>query len=324
MAQKEVGTVTIARTRDLIQCASFAVLTWGGHAGLRLGHALPCFSCPYVGAGCAGHCYLMALQNAFWGLEMPLAAFSTGRGLELLLKFGGFLILTLILGKLWCGWICPFGTLQDWITRLRNRLGIRESRWSWLQTDRLKTVKYVLLGLVLTMPLLIANLGLPDDFSLFICQICPAKPIMPLFAGRTDYVSIDTTNGITIFMTGLAMVLTAVYLVGMFFKERFFCIFCPLLALMSVFDRFGLVRFGKNVGTCTGCGTCRRNCPVDNRTPHQETRQEQVMSPECMACMKCAESCPTDGTLTFRWLTVPLFASSFAGAVRKLAGRRLS
>jgi ferredoxin-type protein NapH len=313
--------MNISRFRVTVQFFFFAVLTYGGRAGLRLGYALPCLSCPYV-SGCAGQCYLMALQNSIWGMEMPLAAVFTSRGFDALLMFLGFLLLTLMLGKIWCGWICPFGTLQEWIASIRKKLGIRESQWSWLQTDRLKPVKYVFLALLLVIPLVIAHLGLHEDFSLPFCQICPAKPVMPLFAGKADYFSIDTTNSITIFMTSLSMVLTAVFLVGIFFKDRFFCIFCPMLALISIFDRLGFIRFSKQIKTCSGCANCQRICPVDIRTVHMETLQPNVMSLECMACMKCAEFCPEDGTLTFSWLKLTLFSSSFSGAVRKLVNRR--
>ncbi|MGV8058810.1 MAG: 4Fe-4S binding protein [Smithellaceae bacterium] len=309
--------MNLSKLRVAVQLLSFTVLTYGGRFGLRLGYALPCFSCPYV-SGCAGNCYLMALQGSIWGMAMPLAAIFTSRGGEALLMFSGFLLLTLVAGKIWCGWICPFGTLQDWIASIRKKLGIRESQWSWLQTDRLKPVKYVFLALLLVIPLVIAHMGLHDDFSLPFCQICPAKPVMPLFAGKADYFSIDTTNSITIFMTSLLMLLTAVFFVGMFFKDRFFCVFCPMLALIAIFDRLGFVRFSKQVKTCSGCANCQRICPVDIRTVHTETLQPNVMSPECMACMKCADVCPEDGTLSFKWFKWTLFTSSFVGAVRKL------
>lgn len=312
--------MNLGQSRIAVQLFSFVLLTYGGRFGLRLGHAIPCFSCPYV-SGCAGHCYLMALQGAFWGMEMPLAAMFSSKGLEILLMFSGFMLLTLLLGKLWCGWICPFGTLQDWLAALRKKMGIRESQWRWAESDQLKWIKYALLAMLLIVPLMIANLGLHDDFSLPFCQICPAKPLMPLFAGRVEYFSIDTTNSITVFMTALSMSLTAFFLVGMFFKDRFFCIFCPMLALLSFFDRFGLVRFRKHVHSCTGCANCQRNCPVDIRSVHDEKLQQDVMSPECMACMKCAEACPADATLTFRWWNWTLFSSSFIAAAKRVAGR---
>ncbi len=311
----------LADYRNVVQLLSFVVLTYGGRFGLRLGHFLPCLSCPYSGM-CAGHCYLMVLQNSFWGLEMPLAALFSYRGLEMLAMFAGFLVLTLLLGRLWCGWICPFGTLQDWITAVRGRLNIRESRWATVLTVRLQWIKYLLLGLLLILPLMIANLGLHDDFSLPFCQICPAKPIMPLFTGKTEYFSIDLTNGITTVMSALSMFLTAMVVVGMFFKDRFFCIFCPMLALIGIFDRFGALHLLKKIPRCSGCGGCRRNCPMDIQAVHAELTVEKIHTEECIGCMRCAEACPGDGTLTFKWFRLTLFSSSFAAVVRKLSGRR--
>lgn len=309
--------MSLSRVRLLAQSLAFLILTWGGRFGLDLGHALPCLSCPYVN-GCGGHCYLMALQGSFWGLQATLPALVGHRGLETLEMAALFILLAIPLSKLWCGWICPFGTLQDIVTRIRKSMGIAEARWSWAATDRLRLVKYVLLLLLLIIPLAVANLGLHGDYGLIFCQICPAKPLMPLFAGDTGHLAIDTTNGITTTMTTLSLLLTGLFLTGMFFKERFFCVFCPMLALLALLDRFGLVRFIKNVDACTGCGSCRRNCPVDIRTVRQELENRNVMSPECMACMTCAASCPHDGTLSFRWLRWRLFASSAAGALRGL------
>ena len=297
------------RLRLAIQSASFLFLTYGARFAPSLGHFLPCFACPYV-RGCPGHCYLMALQGSQWGFEMGLASLASIWGLKALLMLAGFVLLAFLLSKAWCGWICPFGSLQDAIAFLRKKLGIRESRFSWTLRDRLKPVKYTLLGLLIVIPILIAHAGLHSDFELPFCQMCPAKPIMPLFEGNPDHLAIDTTNPITTVMTVLSVVTAAMVLVGAFFKNRFFCIFCPMLAVLSIFDRTGLVRLKKNPDACLGCGNCQRACPVDIRDVHLEKAKENVTTQDCMFCGKCAEACPQDGSLSLKVWLWTLFSSS--------------
>ncbi len=287
---------------------SFAVLTYGGRFGLRLGHFLPCFACPYVGSSC-GHCYLMALQGPLMGLQIPFAHIIGIWGLGALGIFAGFFLLVIFLSKTWCGWICPFGTLQDWITSVRKRFVIRESRFSWGLMDKLKPIKYILLVLLVVIPILIANAGLHPDFAYPFCQICPAKPLMPIFEGNFTYFSLDITNPITTIMTVLSVILAAGFLIGMFFKDGFFCIFCPMLALISIFEKIGFVRLTKNVDSCIGCGNCQRVCPADIRKVYLEKEKENVLSPECMECFKCVESCPEDNTLSVKFLKWRLFSS---------------
>ncbi len=309
----------IYRLRSLVQYISFLLLTYGGYLGLRLGHFFPCFSCPYV-HGCPGHCYLMALQRSQWGFELSVKHFASVWGLRALGMFLGFFILTVVLYKAWCGWICPFGTLQDWITSLRKKLSIRESQFSWKLRDRLKPVKYVLLALLIIIPVLIANAGLHRDFGLPFCQICPAKPLMSLFEGNLKNLAIDITNPITTIMTLLSVVFAGGFLVGMFFKDRFFCIFCPMLALISLFDKFGFIRLKKRVDDCTGCGNCQRVCPVNIRQVHLEKEKEEVLTSDCILCLKCVEACPQDNALSVKFLKKTLFSSS-RKYVAKLFGR---
>jgi ferredoxin-type protein NapH len=299
----------ISKLRFLIQSAGFILLTYGGKLGLRFGHALPCFACPYAG-GCAGDCYLMALQGSKWGFQIKFSDMISYWGLKALGMLTLFILLTFMLSKTWCGWICPFGTLQDWITILRRKLGIRESRMSWNMRDRLKPIKYIILALLIVIPFLIANAGLHPDLDLFFCQICPAKVLMPVFEGNFMYFSVDTTNAITTVMTILSLVLTAFFLAGIFFKERFFCIFCPLLALISIFDRLGFWNLKKKVEACSGCGTCQRVCTVDIRDVHMEKEKADVLTQDCMLCTKCIESCAQDNTLSLRFINRKLFSSS--------------
>lgn len=299
----------IFKLRFWAQLITFAVLTYGGRFGLNFSHGLPCFACPYV-HGCAGHCYLMALQGSFWGFQIHLSQIFSVWGIRALGMLVLFIVLSLLLSKIWCGWICPFGTLQDWITSLRKRMGIRESQFSWKFRDGLKSIKYILLILLIVIPILIANAGMHSDYRLPFCQICPAKPIMPLFEGNFQYFSVETTNSITIAMTVASLVLTAFFLVGMFFKDRFFCIFCPMLALLSLFDKTGLFKLKKNVDGCTGCGTCQRLCSMDIRDVHMEKEKSEVQTQDCILCMKCTESCSQDRVLFITLWGRKIFSSS--------------
>ena len=299
----------VYRWRSLIQTTTFFLLIYGGRFGLKLGHFLPCFSCPYVN-GCSGHCYLMALQRSQWGFELPFKHYLSIWGLRLLVMFLGFFILAIFLNKTWCGWICPFGTLQDWITSLRKRLGIRESQFSWDLRDRLKPIKYILLIFLIVIPILIANARLHEDFSLPFCQICPAKPLMPLFEGNFKNLAIDLTNPITATMTTLSIILAAGILIGMIFKDRFFCIFCPMLALIHLFDKIGFIKFKKKVEACSGCGNCQRICPLDIRQVHLEKEKENVLTQDCVLCLKCVEACPQDNALSVKFFKKRLFSSS--------------
>ena len=306
----------VARLRLFCQYFSFVFLLYGGRIGIHLGNSLPCFACPFVGS-CAGNCYLMALQRSFVGFQTPFEMIFSGAVMNMVWPFALFLLFFLPLSKLWCGWICPFCLFQDWITWVRKKLGIRPMIMGRTLRNALKPIKYVLLVLTVLIPLSIANFGLHPDWGVPFCRICPGRVILPMFAGDFSHVHLDFTNGVTLGFTLTAMILTGGFLAGMFFKERFFCMFCPLLALMHLLDRLSPVRFEKKVHTCSGCGNCERICPVNISQVYLEREKENVMSQDCMGCMSCVESCPSDQTLSFKWLGIPLFSSSRQYQTRK-------
>ena len=313
----------IYRLRYLTQAVSFFVLTYGGYLGLKLGHFLPVFSCPYAG-GFSGACYLMALQRSQNGLEMPFYLYFSVWGLKLVKMFFGFLILVILLNKSWCGWVCPFGSLQEAITWLRKKLLIREAQFSWRLREHLKPIKYILLVCLILIPILIGNAGLHQDFSLPFCQICPAKPLMPLFAGNPKNLAVDFCNPITTIMTALSIILAGGILVGVFFKDRFFCMFCPMLALMSLFGKIGFIQLKKKVDACSGCGNCQRVCPLDIREVHLEKEKENVLTQDCILCLKCIEACPQDNALSVKFWKKALFVSSRKYVSEKFAGKEKS
>ncbi|MDR2422126.1 MAG: 4Fe-4S binding protein [Deltaproteobacteria bacterium] len=293
----------------MTQHLSFVVLTYGGRLGINLGNGVPCLSCPYVPT-CGGVCYLRFLQNPLGGLALPWPLVFTQRGLVALGVFISFLLLVAIFGQSWCGWLCPFGLLQDWISSLRRKLGIREAAFSKKATRALKFFKYFLLAYLLSAPILIVKRILPADLSPPFCSICPAKILMPLFAGDATWLSLDFTNDFLLVASVLLLVLTGLTLVGAFYKERMFCLICPMSALIGFFKFLAIFRLTKEPLACQGCGTCRRVCPVDLDASYQNRDRPRVQVSGCQGCFTCAESCAADGTLSVKFGPLTLFKSS--------------
>jgi polyferredoxin len=241
-----------------------------------------------------------------------------------------FVVLTALLGKAWCGWVCPFGLIQDWLTALRNKLGIRERQLSPKAKSRLAPVKYALLVYLAVLPPLVTIGLLPEDFTLPFCNICPGKSLLPLFAGELAYLGLDMNNFVTFGFSLTLLIVTGLMLVGMFFKERFFCIFCPMLALIHLLKPLTVLRLVKEPKSCTGCGNCRRECPMDIDEVYRERISADVQTGECLSCGGCVEACPTDSTLKLKFFRFgfsssrPLLPSRLSSRLSNLLSRLLS
>ncbi|MDR1045473.1 MAG: 4Fe-4S binding protein [Candidatus Adiutrix sp.] len=309
--------VTLRSLRWAVQHLSFALLIYGGRFGVSLGPALPCFACPYV-AGCGGYCYLMGLQG-YIGFGMTLAAVGGPRLLAALGWLAVFIMLVAFLGKACCGWICPFGLVQDWLTALRNKLGIRERRLSPGAKSALAPLKYALLVYLALVPPLVTIGLLPEDFSLPFCNICPGKSLLPLFVGEARYLGLDMNNFVTFAFSLTLLIITGLMLVGMFFKARFFCLFCPLLALIHLLKPLTVLRLVKAPELCLGCGNCRRACPMAIEEVYQEKISPDVQTGECLNCGACLEACPTDSALKLKFLKYGFSSSrpGFGGLEKK-------
>ncbi len=300
--------IALRRLRWLVQHICFAVLMYGGAAGIRLGWALPCFACPYV-VTCGGNCYLMGLQGVI-GFALRPEQVLGGPGLRAVLYFLLFTLLVVLFGKLWCGWVCPFGLVQDWLTRIRTRLRIRERRLSPLWAARIAPVKYVLLAYLCVMPVLITVGVAYPDFHLPFCNICPGKALLPLFAGEPRHLAVVLDNAVVAGQSVVLLAVTGGMLTGMFFHRRFFCLFCPLLALIHLLKPLTLLRLVKEPRGCVGCGNCRRICPMRIEDVYREKEQADVQHAACLDCAQCAESCPSARVLRLAFGPWTLFGSA--------------
>lgn len=311
--------MTIFRWRQVTQAASFLLLTYGGRVGIHLGFAVPCFSCPYVN-GCGGYCFLMLFQRVgIFGLAAYDQLF-TYNGLRYFLWFLVFALLCLLFSKLWCGWICPFGTVQDLLSALRRRWGVRGVVLSPQALAAIRPVKYVFLGIIVVLPFLLLWGLLPEDCFILFCKVCPAHPIMPLFAGDVRRFALDYANPTTLALSLLNLAFAGLVVVGAFFKDRFFCLVCPMLPLIQLFGRFSPFRFQKRAGRCSGCGNCRRLCPMAISSVHEAHEDGAVMETDCILCTECIQACPAEGALRLDGGTKTVVSSSRETFLQRFQG----
>lgn len=302
---------SLAGLRRAAQYLSFGVLTYGGNFGIRLGSFLPCFSCPFI-SGCAGRCYFRRLQ---YDLLLPVADVLSGRHMDAVYAFLAMLGLLMLLGKSWCGWICPMGLAQEWVTKLRNILGIREAEISPELLRRLGGIKYLVLAwFVVIVPAIFHIAGEQIDLYAAMCGICPGRTIMPLFELNTYSWAIVAINPTSAVLSGLLSIFTGITLAGIFFKDRFFCLFCPMAAMMHLFKPLLLLRLVKTPPACHGCGNCRRGCPMNIQSVHDEREKIEVQADGCMGCFHCVDTCAGAETLSIKFGPFVLFSSSRANA----------
>ena len=251
---------------------------------------LNCYSCP----GASGACPLGALQNA-------MAASGTRAGTYVL---GILMLYGLLLGRTICGWLCPFGMVQELLHKIPSPK-IRKSR----TTRLLSGLKYVLLAvLALAVPLFYGLLkGLP--LPAFCKYVCPAGTLEG--AGG---LLIHPANRALFSMLGTIFARKALILIlalsACIFCYRAFCRFlCPLGAVYGLFSRIALVGVKVDGASCTGCGACVRTCPMDT---------EYVGDRECIHCGECRKVCGP-GAISFRAGNLSLEQGIF----RERAGKAL-
>ncbi len=224
---------------------------------------LNCYSCP----GAIAACPLGALQNAISASANRPAFYVVG----LLLLFG------LALGRVICGWLCPFGMLQELLHRVPTHK-IQKNR----VTRGLSWLKYFFLAvLVVVIPAYYAFRRVP--LPAFCKYICPAGTLEGAVGLLANPANADTFGMLGALFTN-KIVLMALILTACVFLYRAFCRFlCPLGAIYGLFARIALLGIRVKEADCTGCGACLRVCPMDIR---------RVGDHECIQCGQCVDACP--------------------------------
>lgn len=239
---------------------------------------LNCYSCPSA----LGACPVGALQTSFAGLRFNLSVAEKKFGLYV----AGFLAAVgSAVGRMPCGWVCPFGYLQELLHKIPTPK---------IDVPRFLTYfRYAVLATtVVALPLLVV-----DQFGYgqtWFCKwICPAGTLeagLPLILLKADL------RPLVGFMYYWKLGLLALFLVWFVLSRRPFCrTVCPLGAFWGLFNRVSLFRMAVDDANCTLCDKCRKDCPVGIRI------YESANSPDCVRCLKCVSSCKF-GAVSYEFL----------------------
>lgn len=249
------------KRRALIQVAFLAISLGIMATIVMMGKSSIHNFCPYA-LVCFG-----LMKGNLWVLSLGIAALGIFLGLL-------FIILSMFWGRFFCGYICPLGTLQEYVNRLRGK---KRSRQIPIFAERkLAKIKYWILGIT---ALLVIG-GLAWMFMAF----CPiyAVSMLPRLAW-------------------LGLFTAIIIVIGGYFLERMWCRFlCPYAALLNIAQFMGKLfafpraKIRRNLERCIDCGVCSLNCPMNLDI----LCEEYVESPDCIHCHRCAEKCPKPGTIS--------------------------
>jgi polyferredoxin len=234
--------------------------------------------------------------------------------LPLLMVFLTFFVFFFVIGKAFCGWVCPLGTLQEWIGKIGRRFGIgvrRFEKGDLGEVKRIRPVKWlVLLGFVFLLPLL-TGLGVtPHSLGNPYCDICPSRIATTLLTGNTEELALRMNDGWKFGLGATANVLIGFMLVGGLALRLPFCRICPLLAFNSVLQRLSPMRLAKPTrANCGSCHICTDACPMD--IPEISAAEgRKAYNEDCTLCGRCVEYCPQDKVIEMKWGPLALFGSS--------------
>jgi polyferredoxin len=223
-----------------------------------------------------------------------------------------FAVISFVARKAFCSWLCPIGTLSEWLWEGgREMFGRNVQAPRWLDIP-LRSLKYLLLGFF---GYAVASMAVPDLHAFITSPYGLVADVKMMNFFRR----IGTTGAVVI----------AVLLVGSVFVKNLWCRYlCPYGALVGIVSLFSPARIRREADACIDCAKCARACPsllpVDKVTT--------VASAECTGCLECVAVCPAEGALRLSvgrsraiptWAVAATIAAVFLGIVgfAQLTGR---
>ncbi len=190
------------------------------------------------------------------------------------------LFLTLFLGPVLCGWVCPLGTVQEFLEKLGRKLFPKNYN-KFVPSGIDNLLRYIRYFVLIAVIILTAR-----ELTLVFLDY---DPYFALFNFWSDEV------------TRSALVVLILVLIFSIFIERPWCKYlCPLGALLGIFNLFRLIPLKRNPDTCINCKKCDLICPMNIKISDKKI----VRNHQCISCLLCTDeaACPVEDTLNFSFL----------------------
>lgn len=228
---------------------------------------LNCYSCP----GALGACPIGSLQAALGGIQHHFPFYVLG----LLMLFG------IVLGRLVCGLLCPFGLVQD----LLHKIPVPK----WTVPKKIdKPARYLKYGVLLVLVILLPAFAVtvtgvtPPYFCKYLCPAGTLEGGIPLMIADPALRKLAGA-----LFNWKVLVLVAIVVASMCIHRPFCRYLCPLGACYSLFNRFSFYQMHLDKSKCIDCKKCERSCPMAVEVT------KDLHSGECIRCGKCKSVCPT-------------------------------
>ena len=188
------------------------------------------------------------------------------------------MVLGILFGPVFCGWICPLGTVQEFVGKLGRKIfKKRYNKFIPYKYDKhLRNLRYVILAWVVFMTAYTGKLAFSD-----------IDPYYALFNFWTSEVAIG------------GIIILIITLLASLFVERPWCKYaCPFGAALGLTNFIRIFKIRRKSSTCVDCKKCDKSCPMNIKI----SDKKQITNHQCIGCLKCTSeiSCPIDDTLMMK------------------------
>lgn len=219
-------------------------------------------------------------SQAFGGVKEILTAIGgveTIKWSTFTAKLVALCVITVLFGRIFCGWMCAFGALGDWLYQFVDWVHKKSGRKRKIGLPQkyipvLQKLKYVILVAIL------------------LCCFFGKNALITKYSPWTVF-SLLTVRNFNFGGYVVAAVLLIWILFGMMIQERFFCQFlCPMGAVFSLLPEVPFLKLKRREADCIpNCQLCKKQCPVE-----MKIEQEPVREGECIRCGRCMATCPKE------------------------------